>query len=1026
MFFHPLALLGIYNTTVTAQITTTCDEELFTFHPRFSECDGPYIQFEITGDLSPIVSVEWRFGQLEYFGAGGIQWYPGTYTDLNVDYLYPILDPALYDYIADLTITLNDGSTCYYFFEILPSTSNRTLIGAPDATTYLSSLPTMDFIGGNFLFLGEVVLDAPDANAAPNANTLEWVNTDVLMGAGASMVVSSGYELTFRNSIVQGCDQMWDQIYIETGAVVESNWLNVFKDARILFNMENKSTLQLENDELVNNETAIRANLGDNQSASINLDRCLVEFIEYKARYAGQPSPVNGSPRGIFTRKLPYLTVGTQVPGTITNPNLLEYNLFKGLNYGIQSSGSSMLVERSRFENVFSGFLSEGPGRLELYGLGTDVNDPATFDGVARFCVDSKQKIGTLIRNVKTTNTNGAIRMTYNVGVPIVIENNLFEVSSIGINSIDNLPIYQEIEEAFQIRNNTIVLDGPSFSQGTAISLDEPVGDSDASPDGLKPLIQNNTIDLVKGAGGILANGPLDFVADNNVINLTDSRNRFGISTNGTQYSVIQDNTITGVSTTGEYNEAIIIGTSPYTAITCNNLDNTETGIRFSGASTNTNVVGNGFDRHNIGLYYRQSAVVNSNDDISQTGDQYGAGNEWYADNYGDAAARHDGENGMVELSRYFVHVLSTSGSPFYPPSISKPNATEEWFVFDPQAEPTDCEEILDLPENTYFVSGESEQIAQGQISAGYYTDPVRYQAQMQLYESLTMDTTLAWQNNPVLDSFYQAVTTSSIGDYYFMEQQITNWLEPGGQIVNDIAYYDELIYDHLDNLRDLQQQVNTANTPADSAAFKSTMDAVALQLDTAYHNRIYLEDIYDSVRIANAQQIRTLNNGLSATEVFEVNTRTVNDIYLSSIINGGITSSEKSTLQSIAGECPLLGGPAVYKSRAILADTTVYDDSDLCLQQGLQFREALVEEIMYTDIELSPNPASDAVNVLHSEDAIPTEVQVFDLQGRRVLSASLSQSMVLSVAELPSGMYVCRVMMDDEVLTVQKLVVND
>jgi len=91
-----------------------------------------------------------------------------------------------------------------------------------------------------------------------------------------------------------------------------------------------------------------------------------------------------------------------------------------------------------------------------------------------------------------------------------------------------------------------------------------------------------------------------------------------------------------------------------------------------------------------------------------------------------------------------------------------------------------------------------------------------------------------------------------------------------------------------------------------------------------------------------------------------------------------------------LATQCPIAGGPAVYRSRAmyVLIDPMMsYNDENTCLQAGYLFRNS---RNITSKSKLYPNPASNEVTIVYNteKDAI---FEIIDLVGRIVMISDLS-----------------------------------
>jgi hypothetical protein len=133
------------------------------------------------------------------------------------------------------------------------------------------------------------------------------------------------------------------------------------------------------------------------------------------------------------------------------------------------------------------------------------------------------------------------------------------------------------------------------------------------------------------------------------------------------------------------------------------------------------------------------------------------------------------------------------------------------------------------------------------------------------------------------------------------------------------------------------------------------------------------------------------------------------------------------SALFSLANQCPLSGGHAVFRARSLyhLVDPTYrFDNAALC-QPNAALRAPKATEPL--DFTLFPNPTS-GLTVLEFSTPLSgrANVTLYSLQGQPVLQQTVgegAQHILLETAALPGGTYFCRVMGVDGWTGVKKLV---
>ena len=163
--------------------------------------------------------------------------------------------------------------------------------------------------------------------------------------------------------------------------------------------------------------------------------------------------------------------------------------------------------------------------------------------------------------------------------------------------------------------------------------------------------------------------------------------------------------------------------------------------------------------------------------------------------------------------------------------------------------------------------------------------------------------------------------------------------------------------------------------------------------------------------------------NALQPTEIQVANEKIVNQIYLNTVAQGiGLSRNDKPALQSIANQCPIIGGKAVYLARSLYTNYTIthYDDIAICAVQGISFRtkKPKVTVVKATEYSIAPNPAANFA-VLKSTTALEGDgvVSLYDIYGRLLATYRMpiwSNQVNIVTDNLPSGIYTCRLNIDN------------
>jgi len=165
--------------------------------------------------------------------------------------------------------------------------------------------------------------------------------------------------------------------------------------------------------------------------------------------------------------------------------------------------------------------------------------------------------------------------------------------------------------------------------------------------------------------------------------------------------------------------------------------------------------------------------------------------------------------------------------------------------------------------------------------------------------------------------------------------------------------------------------------------------------------------------RAATAANLLSLNGTLADSTVYQANEKSVNQIFLQTLVLGNtdLTESQITILQGIAEGCPLSDGEAVLRARAMLevsqGSPVLYDDLSICGGGERSVSKKMVEQ---TSLHVYPNPANDLLNIDYRNIG-NTDVQllIFNSQGQIVRQVSLqaeAETVQLSLQNIPVGVY--------------------
>ena len=127
---------------------------------------------------------------------------------------------------------------------------------------------------------------------------------------------------------------------------------------------------------------------------------------------------------------------------------------------------------------------------------------------------------------------------------------------------------------------------------------------------------------------------------------------------------------------------------------------------------------------------------------------------------------------------------------------------------------------------------------------------------------------------------------------------------------------------------------------------------------------------------------------------------------------------NKQTTLESIAYQCPLTGGTAVFRARGLLSLVDDYDFGDdvvNCQEVGNRSADgSSANEMEEGSLLIYPNPASTVINVIlpKGSNGDYSRLQLLDVSGMVVREVQTPEqtSLRMDVSELPRGVYLCKV----------------
>jgi len=554
--------------------------------------------------------------------------------------------------------------------------------------------------------------------------------------------------------------------------------------------------------------------------------------------------------------------------------------------------------------------------------------------------------------------------------------------------------------------------------------------------------IHNNNIFYNSGANnaanGINLTSTSDYFVTENDLFMTDNLvNINGIIVSGSNKTEISCNVVDGSNNLNAsvHQSAItnVLVSDPI--ISCNVVDKTMNGIRMVGdAGLNVVIQGNEFNNHNRGLFYNQ-AVSNGQDR---------RGNLWLSAPANLTWGAFSDNPQIVGISPYFydnINPIAPAGKTYRPStSTTNPSGFEppDWFEFE--------DDLLDnltfhcLINNVHYCDQFPpcpgcpidivihERIARDSIENAPYTAETLWRLKRELYRNLLSDSTLL--SSTLFENFYNEMEVSVsaqleqlTGEQYEMMQLDQSVINNLNQNRNALDVQMALLAEQMELYR------HALEAAEDPSVYLLAILGIRQNMESILNYNRNVFGIADSSLVLTADNIRFVNESIYTSETIEVNEQVVNEISLSVIGQEQIQFSEDviDQLEIIAAQCPLAGGNAVFRARAILSlisDNYVYDDINICLQAGILLRQIPKKPTA----RLYPNPANNSVTLVYElPENTEAEFQLFNSMGQHQLSFELIQgntTMTFSTVSFKPGIYQYRISSNPENPLSGKLVI--
>jgi Secretion system C-terminal sorting domain len=910
------------------------------------------------------------------------------------------------------------------------------VIGSPGVETLLSDLVTATILPAsqpfnvpfNLTIRGTLVMDANVVTGTPTGLYVFTPYSDICMDAGAEIRIPPNNTLSIFDSHIRGCEKRWESITVESAATLNlvGDGLGLIEDAQYAVHPRNKSTVNIQRTSFNKNYVALYFNdpLGEFtlQPFSGNSMYCTANLLPH---YNGQdPNDGPWSFAGIYTKGQDAMSIG--VAGAAVNR-------FNSLRNGIITEDCNLTLRNSRFSNIQRlDYATSGNGVLAT-GTGHNFIEDGSCPGINTVFFDdcytgiSLRGMNARVHNNEMNNVAYGVYVQKSPNRDVEICGNTINCTNRGICLWFNDPA-----QRIQVNNNAIHVTAPVPNIRAAAIFVRENGATQPNAH----IESHYNIAIFNAGAGISLNGCNGYQIEQNFI--TAGQPPLGtMSYAGITLWNSPGNFLGCNSVDGDYENnpnggisgpfGIRARASTNIEYDCNDVQDTYLGVQFDMPCGNTDFHTTSFLNHRYGLHYTTTAVTGAQ---PMGGNDPLHGNRWNGAWGGANAvgARHESTlPDFVNESRYFVPSIPAPWGPENPESVS-PN----WFATAITQE-LSCGITCNvwLTEDT-TITELDERIAQGLVDPGVYTEPMQWMLERDLYRKLYGNPELVVPNT-VFDTFYTDKSATSIGRFIAVETAIHALFELDSNTAGQLQDYYEQMAEQMERTTAMDSLLQTLSGQ-DSLDLLAQREVVFDVIDSLSQLNSALVDSILQARSAAANAVIAQNNAIVTTDIWEQNEKTVNHIFLNTVVKSiAPNGTQLSLLRSVAAQCPYEGGTAVFRARALLDAWTedVFDDEVLCAdggQQGLMLPPAGNQSVS-TGIRMFPNPARDRV-MLSMEDGLESDavLSVYNLYGQLASSYYLSEgdaSFSFSTEGLPQGIYLVRIQQGGSTAFSSKLVIS-
>lgn len=861
------------------------------------------------------------------------------------------------------------------------------------------------------------------------ANSTVYFDRNVIMTActirmekNAKIIVDDGYNITTEeNTIFFACNTIWEGLQINEGC-----------------------SYRFTNTEFRNAGQGLIMMPGNQSSYIFYINNCIIKNCTFRRNYISIKVHKNTGNTALFF--LPsvfsgntFISDGNDLGGepftiyyqkkSYTSISLLNCSLASISGNNFDNTGNGIIMENSYA-------IVQGASMKNMLDNGVYAKKSSLYLGNAnienvRIGVESNEGRGVTIKQctIKNVSSRGIDVYQNNTFKPTVsIINNMIDCNKVPQFAIrvSRSPGFVANNIQNEISGNIILISGPDNLVGDAkvIDVSAPNGGTDKFPityntitisAQLKTYYSRHAIFITNNAGGYnVHKNIVNYISTNKPTSESPNLGIVFENVNGTNNSITENEVYATLFSNPVVEEGASWMKCAYhidkssNLVICNNKgDNTYRLFHFSGALNYCDFSLNNMNTHYYGIVCaKQPGSGNTN-----LGPQNWHENTWLGESsYMKFSALHkDFELGntpfQFKVDPDFPSHMP-SGANLTPPKVKPLN----WFVIQNPNPPVDAENSTCIIDN--FVEPNDHGWDTYVISDAYPYESIseKWDMKRELFFNLLNHPERRPANSPE-QIWYDSMINSSEALFAQFEQSYLSafYMSEAKQLeLNDVrlAYFEslnELVY--LDSLQSLDSLVS------DSTLRQLRLGEIATNIDI-YNELKFLTEESLTPYLATLDSIEVLLNDLPDSTVWELNRKTLYEMWLRQAKGDTLSSVDYQIARHIANQCPLEGGFAVREIPLMLPvpESYEYTREDYwrdCVD-SVQNRKKW-EYIGNNTLGLYPNPSSTTITFFKQEPGQSGEWAIIDISGKSWLNGSIDRdtaSATINVNHLPAGIY--------------------